>query len=555
MAHHRRMRRILAAALALTGTLALAAPAAAAPGAAATLKRQLGPGVRVDAHRETGKVRFVGTAPPGPPPPPGGAGPRACPPAVARAFLAEHDKAFGIGDAARDLRVEASRSGGGRSSVRFQQRGGGIPVLGGELLVNLDRAGRVLSASGETGAAAPTRTPRVTAAAARQQAIAAVAKWQRVSAVRLTATAPSLAVYDARLLGGPGPRRSTLVWRLEVKGGPGLIVNQLVLVDGETGAVALHIDQVENARTQRICDAQNSPVALPGTYPCTSPVAAEPSDPPSAGDDGDVAPAYAYAADTYDFYSNPFGRRGIDDQASAIVSTVDLCDPDDPSDCPMQNAFWDGSQMAYGDGFATADDVVGHELTHGVTDHTAHLFYYYQSGAINESLSDVMGEYMDQTNGHGDDSPAVKWQIGEDLPASIGVIRDMANPPSHGDPDSMTSPNYTADPDEADSGGVHTNSGVNNKAAFLIADGGTFGGQSISGLGITKAARIYYDVQTRYLTSGSDYADLASALPQACADNVGGPEGMTTADCSQVAKAVAAVRMSISPPAAPATEA
>ena len=73
--------------------------------------------------------------------------------------------------------------------------------------------------------------------------------------------------------------------------------------------------------------------------------------------------------------------------------------------------------MAYGDGFASADDVVGHELTHGVTEFSSHLFYYFQSGAINESLSDVFGEFVDQTNGAGNDTAGVKWQLGEDLPA------------------------------------------------------------------------------------------------------------------------------------------
>ncbi len=81
------------------------------------------------------------------------------------------------------------------------------------------------------------------------------------------------------------------------------------------------------------------------------------------------------------------------------MSTVRFCDlpvtPQRP--CPFPNAFWNGSQMVYGEGFAAADDVVGHELTHGVTDFSADLFYYFQSGAINESLSDVFGEFIDQT--------------------------------------------------------------------------------------------------------------------------------------------------------------
>ena len=93
--------------------------------------------------------------------------------------------------------------------------------------------------------------------------------------------------------------------------------------------------------------------------------------------------------------------------------------------------------MVYCPGFSRADDVVGHELAHGVTDNTSNLFYYYQSGAINESLSDIWGEFVDQTNSSGSDSAGVKWDLGEDLP--IGAIRDMADPTSMGDPDKMSS--------------------------------------------------------------------------------------------------------------------
>ena len=94
------------------------------------------------------------------------------------------------------------------------------------------------------------------------------------------------------------------------------------------------------------------------------------------------------------------------------------------------NAFWNGTQMVYGNGgnLAQADDVVGHELTHGVTDFESNLFYYYQSGAINESFSDIFGEFVDQTNGKGDDSAGVKWLMGED--SSLGALRDMENPPT-----------------------------------------------------------------------------------------------------------------------------
>ena len=93
-------------------------------------------------------------------------------------------------------------------------------------------------------------------------------------------------------------------------------------------------------------------------------------------------------------------------------------------------------------------------------------------------------------------------------------------------------------------------SGVNNKAAFLMADGGTFNGQTITGLGITKAARIYYTVNNSMLISGSDYADLANALRQACT-NLIGTDGITAADCTEVNEIVLATEMDQNPTTSP----
>ena len=215
------------------------------------------------------------------------------------------------------------------------------------------------------------------------------------------------------------------------------------------------------------------------------------------------------------------------------------------------NAEWGHDQVFYGDGFAV-DDVVGHELTHGVTQYTSGLVYYFQSGAINESLSDTWGEWIDLTNGKGNDSPGVSWLYGEDLPGGAG--RSMQNPPAFGDPDRMTSPLYYADPLLKDSGGVHYNSGVGNKAAFLITHGGSFNGFTVKGLGIEKAAKIYYKVQTGLLTSGSDYNDLGNYLKEAC-NGLKGTAGITSDDCVQVGNAVAATEMTKQPPVAKAPEA
>jgi Zn-dependent metalloprotease len=154
----------------------------------------------------------------------------------------------------------------------------------------------------------------------------------------------------------------------------------------------------------------------------------------------------------------------------------------------------------------------------------------------------------------GDASP--RWLIGEDATAFGGAIRDMWNPTCYGNAGKVSDAQYFCG--TGDSGGVHLNSGVPNHAYALMVDGGTYNGQTISGLGLTKAAHIHYQAQTAYLGPASDFADHADALEQSCADLVGAdltdlttglPSGqiITSADCAEVAKVVAAVELRTPP--------
>jgi hypothetical protein len=120
----------------------------------------------------------------------------------------------------------------------------------------------------------------------------------------------------------------------------------------------------------------------------------------------------------------------------------------------------------------------------------------------------------------------------------------MSNPPDYNDPDKMSSPNY--EEGEDDNGGVHTNSGVNNKAVYLLVDGGTFNDKTVTALGWEKTAAIYYEVNTKLLISGSDYSDLYYALQQACS-NLIGQKGITAGDCVEVKDAIDAVEMNAQP--------
>jgi len=279
--------------------------------------------------------------------------------------------------------------------------------------------------------------------------------------------------------------------------------------------------------------------------------------------------AHTYAINAYELYKSLFNRNSIDNNGMTIKSSVDYCHP--YYGCPYQNAFWSGTQMVYGYGmsFANADDVVAHELTHGVTQYESNLFYFHQSGAISESFSDLWGEYFDQINGLGNDTNPVeinsfngarivpvKWLLGEDV-IETGALRSMSDPTLFRDPDRMLSTYYNKLPaynDYFDNGGVHTNSGVNNKAVYLMVDGGTFNNKTVSPLGWEKTGAIYYEVQTNRLSSGADYSDLYYALQYACTSLVG-QHGITSADCLEVKDAVDAVQMNLDPVAGYAPEA
>ena len=177
------------------------------------------------------------------------------------------------------------------------------------------------------------------------------------------------------------------------------------------------------------------------------------------------------------------------------------------------NAFWDGTQMVYGDGdgklferFTLAVDVIGHELTHGVTQSTSQLEYVDQSGALNEAVSDIFGTFVE----HSGKADPADWLIGEGLFTSKvqGVaLRSMKAPgtayddPVLGkDPQPATMKGYVETTD--DDGGVHINSGIPNRAFYLAA-------VSIGGNAWEKAGQIWYDALAKRLRHDSDFPAAA----------------------------------------------
>jgi Zn-dependent metalloprotease len=235
-------------------------------------------------------------------------------------------------------------------------------------------------------------------------------------------------------------------------------------------------------------------------------------------DDGPVSDdavneAYDGAGTTHDFYLQVYERDSVDGEGAELVSSVHY-------GVDYDNAFWNGVQMVYGDGsgqlfqvgaLTKALDVIGHELTHGVTQYTAGLDYSKQPGALNEHFSDVFGSLVKQWAA-GESAEEADWLIGEGtLVPSIGkALRSMKAPGTAWDGDNQPSDmsGYVDLPDDNDpandNGGVHINSGIPNHAFYLAAT-------AIGGNAWEKAGRVWYVTLTERTAADAQFTDVASA--------------------------------------------
>ncbi len=136
---------------------------------------------------------------------------------------------------------------------------------------------------------------------------------------------------------------------------------------------------------------------------------------PCTGFDPYADAAHFHALGTYNLFLAKHNRKSLDDKYMPILSTVYYDDLGFGYENAAWNPVWGGVMYGGGYGWPLADDVVAHEITHGVIQYSSNLFYYYQSGAINESFADLWGEYYDQTNGMGMDTANARWQLGEDV--------------------------------------------------------------------------------------------------------------------------------------------
>lgn len=276
---------------------------------------------------------------------------------------------------------------------------------------------------------------------------------------------------------------------------------------------------------------------------------------------GDVA---SYWAEVHDVDLTALIGFGPSDGSvpRVLSATVNACVPNS-FDCETVNAYWlgpdtipdewagkyVGGATSFTTGVARFKDVVAHELAHGVIEVLTPLRYSGESGAITEHLADVFGELADlykadANEAAGEDTDRA-WLIGEGRQwfRTQDFLRSMADPalPRVGtrlvgqgllcggqQPDRMTHPCWDTDPANANNGGVHTNMGVGNKAAYLVAEGGIFNGQVVTGVGAQLMGRIWFNVMASDLLNERDgYFEFGQALMTSCRDLV--RQGVTTA--------------------------
>ncbi len=408
----------------------------------------------------------------------------------------------------------------GDTHYRYRQQRDGRDVIGAELILHV-RNGAVYAANGSVR---DDLLPNATTATLAHVDALAAAKGGAASLTNVAAGgAPDLAYLQL-------PGSVVLVYRVDMTGTKTDMtpVHDTVLVDAVNGSIVGRIPHIHTAENRQVHDAKNGS-ATPGVL-----VRAEGQAPTA---DTTVNGNYDNLGFTYDCYKQLFARDSFDNKGAALISTVHYS-------TKYNNAFWDGTQMVYGDGdgvvlanLATEVDVTAHELTHAVTERTSNLIYSGESGGLNESMSDIFGNTCEWfKDGKPATPPDGVWQVGEGVytPATPGDALRYMNDPTKDGKSLDYYPDYTSGID------VHYSSGISNLVFYLLSHGGSHPHAKttgvVTGIGIDKASQIFYRANTTIFTSSTTFAAARTATEQAASQL-----GYTAAEIASVSAAWAAV--------------
>ena len=392
----------------------------------------------------------------------------------------------------------------GQVHVRVSQSIAGLPVVGAELIVHIDEtSGNVLGVNGRFAAdRGLTRSARVGAGAAIENAAASygIADYQVDGAPELTYIIADRG--DVRLAW------TNVITYVDEEGDQ----RDRIFADAVTGEAVDRHPLYHRAKNRKTYTCNNG-TTLPGTLLISE---------GGSSSDTVAQAAHTNAGVTYDYYWVKHSRDSYNNAGATLSSSVHYS-------TNYNNAFWNGSQMVYGDGDGTTFsplskslDVVAHELTHAVTSSTAGLVYKNESGALNEAMSDVFGAATEIYADGGINADT--WKIGDEVytPGTAGdALRYMNDPELGGDYDYYPT-RYIG---TSDNGGVHWNSGIQNLAFKLLVTGGTHPRSktttSVTGIGIAAAEKIFYRALDVYSTSSTNFRVMRDYTLRAAGDLYG----------------------------------
>jgi len=460
-----------------------------------------------------------------------------------------------------------------RYVAQVEQRVDGIPVFGSTAKLNVDRSLGVTKFSGTISNVALEDTkPKI----AEGEAIAA-ARAKLADVLRSAPDAsrafplapdpskaeikkPDLTVFDPALIGKAKSGPTRLAWLVTID-------SFRIFVDANTGEAFYYYRDQPSGMLRRVYD-----LAQATTFPGSLGIDEE-----TRKRIEKLAPealvAFRNAGIVRDYFFLTFGRDGFDDNAGQGGSPLEAY----VRHGRTQNAYWCTSKsydcpkanvMVYGPGYAGALDIVAHEMTHGIIAHEKNLLYLNEPGAVNESLADIFGALI-EFDARGDGG---NWLIGESSPgfSITSPLRSLADPnlkdannksmfdraarfslANRGQPDHYSDVLTPDDPQcgstaYQDNGCVHFNSGILNKFAYLISEGGTHRGVTVQGIGRYKLARITYRAMTVGLNQSSTLAHAANAFVEGCFELAGAElGGLIPSDCDQVVASQKAVGLEV----------
>ena len=456
-------------------------------------------------------------------------------------FVASRTDLFGLRDPRTELRLVREETDQlGMAHLRFDQMHEGLRVWGCQKIVHFGADEDIYMVAGQTIASPDISiAPTVTSPAAEVTAYQAAQSEIGDFAVR----------PESELLVYPDNGQAKLAWLVTIYGTTTGGIRYRVFVDAKTGAVLnqyndihfdgptvgsgtdvnlnnftlqtyqigpdyLLIDATQPMYTPPISNLQGVIVTYWNLFK-GGPIVTDLNDDNIFSDNTNfrtAVSAHYYCDQTYNYYLSTFGRNSIDGLGMTIVANVH-------DSVYVNNAYWNGSSITFADGdgvnyrpFSGDPDVVGHELTHGVTEKTANLIYQNESGALNESMSDFFGNMIDRTT----------WLIGDNIRiSSPGYLRNMQNPHLGPNPTRYPFGYQPAHLSEyvvttTDNGGVHINSGIPNRAGYIVS----------TAITREKAEQIWYRNLTTYMTPSTSLQFWADMLCQSAEDlyGAGSPE-------------------------------